>query len=300
LRVALIHSPKAGDADHSAETLTETIETAGHRVVLQATGDQPWQQGLDDSIDLVVSAGGDGTVRKVFKAVSDTGIPVTLLPLGSANNIARALGFHGDDVGRFVRSWEHGRLRPYQLGLFRTQDANESFVETIGGGLFAELLARAEEREDDTQGEEDVMRGVRMLREIVTGAPALPWDIEVDGEDLSGELLAVEAMTVAETGPNVPLSPDAEPGDGHLDLVLVGPDQREELVSYLDARLADRRPEAPAFVVRTGRRIVLSPPDDSPLRLDDEVIRRPGDARVVRDATVTTGGRLDVLVPALM
>lgn len=117
-------------------------------------------------------------------------------------------------------------------------------------------------------------------------------------DDRSGELLAVETMNVAETGPNVALSPGAEPGDGHLDLVLVGPEQREELVSYLDARLADRRTEAPDFAVRSGRRIVLSPPVDSPLRLDDEVIRRRGDARAIRGATVTTDGRLDVLVPA--
>jgi diacylglycerol kinase family enzyme len=87
-------------------------------------------------------------------------------------------------------------------------------VETVGGGLFAELLARAEERDEDPGGEEDVVRGLQMLRRIVTDAKAFRWAINVDGDELSRDLLAVEVMNVAETGPNVPLSPRAEPRDG--------------------------------------------------------------------------------------
>jgi diacylglycerol kinase (ATP) len=133
-----------------------------------------------------------------------------------------------------------------------------------------------------------------MLREIVASAPALRWEIEVDGEDLSADLLALEVTNVAESGPNVPLSPEAEPGDGHLDLVLVGAEHRDALMSYLDARLADRPLEAPSFELRRGRRIVLSPHVDCPLRLDDELLSRGGN---VQGATVETGGRLHVLIP---
>jgi diacylglycerol kinase (ATP) len=294
LRVALMHNPNAGEGNHSEEGLTRTFESAGHAVVWRSSGGQGLAEGLDEGIDLVVSAGGDGTARKVFKAVADTGVPATILPVGSANNIARAIGVPDGDVAQLVRGWSRGYLRPYQLGLFSLPGSREPFVETVGGGVFAELIARAEESDEDPGGEEDVLRGLRMLREIVAAAPALRWEIEVDGEDLSADLLALEVTNVAETGPNVPLSPEAEPGDGHLDLVLVGPEHRDTLVNYLDARLADRPSQPPSFVLRRGRRIVLSPHVDCPLRLDDEVLSRGGN---LQRATVATGGRLHVLIP---
>jgi diacylglycerol kinase family enzyme len=167
-------------------------------------------------------------------------------------------------------------------------------VETVGGGLFAELLARAEERGEDPGGEEDVVRGLQMLRRIVTDAKAFRWAINVDGDELSRDLLAVEVMNVAETGPNVPLSPRAEPRDGHLELVLIGPEQRDEALDYLDARLAGGDPDAPTSDLRSGRRFAVSPPAGCPLRLDDRLIDDQ-----VSAATVTAGARLDVLVPAL-
>jgi diacylglycerol kinase (ATP) len=294
MRVALIYNPGAGEADHSDEALTRTIESAGHTVTGRSTQDPDWHRALEQPIDLVVSAGGDGTVRKVFRAVAGTDVAVTLLPLGSANNIARALGFHGDEVSRFVRGWERGHRRPYRLGLFSSPGSRESFVETVGGGLFAELLARAEEREEDPGGEEDVVRGLQMLRRIVTDAKAFRWAIDVDGDELSRDLLAVEVMNVAETGPNVPLSPRAEPGIGHLELVLIGPEQRDEVLDYLDARLAGGDPDAPTFDLRSGRSFAVSLPVGCPLRLDDRLIEDR-----VTAATVTVGARLDVLVPAL-
>jgi diacylglycerol kinase (ATP) len=294
LRVALMHNPTAGEGDHSEEGLTRTLESAGYTVVWRSSGGQRLAEALDDGIDLVVSAGGDGTARKVFKVVADTTVPATILPVGSANNIARAIGVPERDVAQLVRGWSRGYLRPYQLGLFSGPGSREPFVETVGGGVFAELIARAEESDEDPGGEEDVLRGLRMLREIVASAPALRWEIESDDEDLSADLLALEVTNVAETGPNVPLSPEAEPGDGHLDLVLIGPEHRDALVSYLDARLADRPAQPPSFVLQRGRRIVLSPHADCPLRLDDEVLGRGGD---VQGATVETGGRLHVLIP---
>ena len=52
---------------------------------------------LDDPGDLAVVAGGDGTVAKVAIGVADTDTPTAaVLPLGTANNIGKALGVFGD------------------------------------------------------------------------------------------------------------------------------------------------------------------------------------------------------------
>jgi diacylglycerol kinase (ATP) len=298
LRVAVIHNPTAGDESHSREGLQQTLESAGHDVVTwRSTKDDDWPRALTSALDLAVVAGGDGTVRKVFKRAAGTGIPVTVLPLGSANNIATALGF-GTDVAQLVRGWEGGRRRPYDLGLFTAHGREDRFVESVGGGVFADLLARAEERDDDPGGEEDVERGLRMLRGTVVSLAALRWGLEADGQDLSGELLAVEALNVSETGPNVPLAPEADSGDGLLDLVVVAPDQRDALISYLDDRLEGSSASPPRFSVRRCRRVELRPPPGQPLRLDDELLDQEGEPGPIVRATITLDSRVEVIVPA--
>jgi diacylglycerol kinase (ATP) len=296
LRVALMHNPSAGDEDHSAEALTRALRSEGHEVRYQSTDEDDWRQAFDDSLDLVAIAGGDGTLRDVFKLVADTGVPATVLPVGSANNIARALGFESDDTALLAGAWERARRRPYRLGLFSSNSLTEPFVEAVGGGIFAGLLERADQHDGDPGGDDKVRHGLRMLRETVPEAPALDWEVTVDGVDLSGQLLSAEVMNVAETGPNVPVSPDAQPGDGRLDLVLIRPEQRAELVRYLDARLAGRIVEPPRFVLRSGRRIELRPHEDCPLRLDDELIS----GHAIGSGTVTLDGSLEVLVPAAL
>jgi diacylglycerol kinase (ATP) len=86
-----------------------------------------------------------------------------------------------------------------------------SFVESTGGGIFAEVLARAKRTRGDPGAQDKVELGLRLLREVVKEAPSCRWELELDGVDLSGDLLAIEAMNVRETGPNVLLAPDADP-----------------------------------------------------------------------------------------
>jgi diacylglycerol kinase family enzyme len=119
----------------------------------------------------------------------------------------------------------------------------------------------------------------------------------VDGDDLSGELLAVEAMNIGQMGPNLPLSPQAEPGDGLLDVVLVREEDRSNLVAYLSARLRELDPALPGLRRTRGEQIVLGPPADLRLHADDRPWPVEDDVR--RDGTVvaTCASSLRVLVP---
>ena len=92
----LLHNSDAGDEDHSAEAITSLVANAGHEVAYHSLDGPGWQQALDESADLVAIAGGDGTVRTVLTAMAEREQAlVTVFPLGSANNIARAFGLSG-------------------------------------------------------------------------------------------------------------------------------------------------------------------------------------------------------------
>lgn len=104
-------------------------------------------------------------------------------------------------------------------------------------------------------------------------------------------------MSIRETGPNVPLAPDADPGDGRLDLVQVRERDRATLAAYVEHRLHGRRPRPPSLPVRPGVRFTITPPTGCPLHVDDELW--PEDAAATASATTVTSGesRLELLVP---
>ena len=93
MRITLIHNPKAGDAKHGKKQLMAALAKAGHHATYQSTKEPGLKKALKAPTDLVLAAGGDGTIAKVASRLVDTGIFLSVLPLGTANNLARALGF---------------------------------------------------------------------------------------------------------------------------------------------------------------------------------------------------------------
>ena len=91
--------------------------------------------------------------------------PITILPLGSANNIASTFGLGERTPEELIAGWSDAERRRYRLGLATTPHRREAFVETVGGGLFAESIVRAAALE--TGDEDKVELGLRLLRELV-------------------------------------------------------------------------------------------------------------------------------------
>jgi diacylglycerol kinase (ATP) len=280
-----LHNPGAGDEDHSAAELETLITSAGHEVVSYSTDEPDWEDALEREPDLVVAAGGDGTVAKALDLLA-RGAPLlaTVLPLGSANNIARAFGLADRTPEELVRGWPEAERRCFRLGELRAPDTHQIFVETVGGGLFAETVRQAEQLE--TADDDKLRLGLQTLRKLVDEVPALPWRLKLDGADHSGEYVAVEAMVIGETGPQVPLAPAADSEDRLVDVVVIADRDRDDLARYLDARLAGRDAADPRFEVRRCLQAELQPLAPCPMRIDDSPwdatnwIRRGETARV--------------------
>ncbi len=273
MRVTLMHNPTAGQGHPTGDELTAVISAAGYKVRYQSTKEKDYAQVLQAAADLVVVAGGDGTIRKVANLLVGCDVPIAMIPLGTANNIAKSLGITGT-MKELVHSWSGARRRKLDVGVVRAPWGKNYFFEGMGCGLFTDVMAAldAKETEDPAifaRTDNPIGVALRALRAALADQRALNLRVSVDGADLSGRYLMLEALNIRHVGPNLFLAPDADPGDGLLDFVLLTEDHRAEFDDYLAYRL-DGKQEAPTLPVRQGQCLKLVW-DGQPFRLDDKL-----------------------------
>jgi diacylglycerol kinase family enzyme len=246
---------------------------------LPIDGGARWIEALNTAkTDLFAVAGGDGTANKVFRELAGNATPVTVIPLGTANNIADTLGLTAGSPEELIAAWPGFVLRPIDIGEAAAPWGRRQFVETVGCGLLAELFRRAEE---SAEPDDKVRQGLELLRYSLEVMRPGGWELELDGADLSGEFLGVEAMNIREVGPELRLAPTADPGDGLLDVVLIPEEQRDALSAYVEARLAGEAAELPALVAHRGHTLTLRPPSGVPFHVDDDPWPIEADGAVV-------------------
>jgi diacylglycerol kinase family enzyme len=245
MRVLLIHNPKAGDRKHSKKQLMAGLTRGGHQTLYQSIKKRGWKKALRRPVDLVLAAGGDGTVHKTAWQIMGSGIPLAILPLGTANNLARSLGFTAS-VDDIIRSLHCGKPQPFDVGAARSSSRPRYFLEAAGGGLFADYFRASEKLEKKgVVPEEKLTAHVSLLRKLALHYPARRWKMEMDGEDVSGRYILWGAMNIRSAGPALRLAPKAAIDDGRLDFVGVREDDREIFIKHVEAHLAGRKNRVP-------------------------------------------------------
>lgn len=277
MQVTLIHNPRAGDEIATPDELRSMLERAGYRVRVAST-EGAWDSALQQRADLVVAAGGDGTARKVALALAGTNVPFAVLPFGTANNIGKTLGAVGD-ARELIAGWRDAAPLGLDLGVARIGEREERFVESAGAGLFADLIRSGATLVEDAPlfVSRETDRALHLFATLAAEEPAREWRIEIDGRDHSGRYVAIEALNVRFGGPNIPLALDAEPGDGVLDVALLGEADRDRLVTYARRRLETASAALEPLTVVRGRVIRIEAPAGMPLHVDDEPLEvHPG------------------------
>jgi diacylglycerol kinase family enzyme len=269
MRVTIMHAPQAGDEEESRDELEAAVAAAGHEVRYMTPDDPSWPQ-APGSTDLVVVVGGDGTVASVFLAAAAPRPLLTVLPRGSANNIARTAGFGDRPLAGLAAAWASLEPRRYDVGRVQAGAAEARFAESMGGGATARVLVEAAVQPGEPSGAEKLRNALALWRETVLQAPAEHWRVGLDGRQVEGSFLGVVAMNVRELGPNVPFAPRADPGDGMLDVVLLREEHRLALAAYLELRLRGRPAQPPDLQPERAARVELWPPPACPLHVDDE------------------------------
>lgn len=292
MRATLIHNPNAGGANAlSSNDLLLTLKNAGYEAWYSPTETpEELDQVLAQPTDLVVAAGGDGTVRAVAERLAGQGTPLAVVPMGTANNVAGALGIFGQPPLKILGGLAEPRKRPMDAGRVRAPWGEDFFLEAAGWGLFASTL-----HVYDPEGEKSVLRGIQAGLRTVTDFQAKQLRMWCDGEEVNEPLLLLEAMNTTALSHRVRLAPQADPADRLLDVVTVADTARVNVLSYITGLLGERLEELPNVSIRRCKQVRLEW-DGSPFHLDAEVHNQdePGEIEVE-----VWPGALEIWLPAL-
>ena len=273
MRITLIHNPGAGrQGAKDAKKLRKFLADHGHDVRYRSAKEKGWKKALKKKADLVVVAAGDGTVAKVARRMVGRGVPLSVLPSGTANNIARTFGLVERPFEEIVRGWENPRRVKLDVGVVRGPWGERYFIEGIGAGIFASILASpasAKLKKSKTP----VEGGMERLKREAARAEPVEINATLDGEDISGAYLLMEAINLRYVGPNLHLAHDSQPGDGQFDVVLATEAERERLRYYLE-HWQENRERLAMLPTRRGRRLEIEW-TGFPLHIDDKLRPKP-------------------------
>lgn len=231
MRVTLIHNPTAGEGRPAKGELLRLIRGAGHDVVYRSSKEKGVKAALKSAKGLVAVAGGDGTVRRITLRMNGNRCPLAALPLGTANNIAKTLGQTGP-LPRLIGGWSEALSRRFDIGAIKSPWGKARFVEGAGIGWVAEILAMLKRRPHlephvSASRRKSLAHSFANFRENLPALSPIAAEVVIDGRMVEGRFLLIEVMNIKSVGPNLMLAPQADPGDGLLDVVLVK--EREQI-----------------------------------------------------------------------
>ena len=272
MRVTVIHNPQAGDEDHSREHLLALIRNAGHEVVYRSSKED-YASDLEDLGDLVAIAGGDGTVRKVVTHIIGRGVPIAILPMGTANNISKSLGISGTPE-ELIAGWAAAKRKKFTVGVASSSWGEEIFVEGIGLGLFSRAMTILDFIDNKTDVDfssagDKVYRDVTALIVLLSEFSPIKMKVTVDGQEVPSPFLLLEIMNINFVGPNLFLAPEADPGDDYLDCVFLAESNRENFARYLTKLMASKEAPPPVNVLR-GKHFLIHW-EGTAIHLDDRI-----------------------------
>lgn len=203
-----------GRISRNAARIDEIFQAYGYNVVPQPIDFQANPFDGHETVDLMVVAGGDGTVNFAVNAMKRKGldIPIGVIPAGTANDFAGALGM-SNELLEAARQIASGREDRVDVG--RVNDL--WFVNIFSFGIFTTTSQRTPNRSKHLIGKlAYIIEGVKEFRTI----HAVPLEIVADGEHFDLRSLMVLIFN-GETAGGFRLARTSSIRDGLFDCVLL-------------------------------------------------------------------------------
>ncbi|HLU64167.1 MAG TPA: diacylglycerol kinase family protein [Protaetiibacter sp.] len=234
-RAAIVYNPIKVDVERlrAAVATAESSEGWAKSLWLETSEEDPGigqgRQAVAERVDVVIAAGGDGTVRAVSQALRGTGIAISLLPSGTGNLLARNLGLDVNP-GHLEASVAHaftGYDSAIDVGVVEVDrpdgtSEEHAFVVMAGLGLDAKMIANTDPELKRRVG---WLAYVDAIGRALVDKEVLRLRYRLDGQE--ERVTRAHTLLVGNCGAlpgNILLLPDAEIDDGLFDIVALRPE----------------------------------------------------------------------------
>ncbi|MFO7626530.1 MAG: diacylglycerol kinase family protein [Candidatus Fermentibacteraceae bacterium] len=273
-KIMIIWNPVAGrdSSGGDRENLSIAMKGIDHEIREWADKNDPrgWTEAAQrEGFDLIIAAGGDGTVCAVADGLARIGstIPLAVFPQGSQNFLANELGYptQPEEIVPWILS-----QKPMSCDIGYVKEYDRYFLISVSGGLHADII-------DDTSREAKRLLG--WLAYVYHGVPVLfrgNWyrlSMKLDGESRRWKSNAMVVLNFGSTMPGgkaLPLS--VSPFDGRMDVLVNRKGSFFDIVGLLAGRLLRRRFRLHRLAYRQVTRMVMTSNPQMSLQMDGESI----------------------------
>lgn len=270
-KARIIYNPTAGKEAVKKELpiILETLELAGFETSAHATtgeGDakEAARAAVERAFDLVVVAGGDGTINEVIQGLAEQSFrpQLGIIPAGTTNDFARALQIPRD-IKKAVKIIAQGQSMFLDIGKVNEQ----YFINIAGGGQLTELSYDVPIKLKTMLGQlAYYIRGIEMLPSLKPAHTRIEYDDGVIEEDIMLFLLSNSNSV----GGFEKLAPDARLDDGYFDLLILKKVNLAEFIQIAGLALRGAHLNNDNIIYVKSKYVKVTPTDKMQLNIDGE------------------------------
>lgn len=277
MRALVIVNMYAGGGDAGIYDYARALGSRGAEVTLRfATAEMRVERLLEDvgSFDVVVAAGGDGTVSAVCYATRASGVPVLAYPAGTANLLALNLGLPLDAV-QLARVTLEGVPVAFDIGeLIQGDGAKQrtsGFMVMAGAGYDAAIIESAQPLKSVFGPAAYLLAAVGNIAPTVS-----TFDMVLDGVEMTTEGIAVLLVNFGRIQFDLAVAPGWDPRDGQLDVAVVRTKNAAGLLPVVFAAMLDKMGEypntTPGIEIHRASRVSISARPALRMQYDGEAL----------------------------
>jgi diacylglycerol kinase (ATP) len=241
------------------------LETSTHATIGEGDATLAAAEAVDRGFDIVIAAGGDGTLYEVINGLAGKGRRPALgiLPLGTTNDFARALA-----IPRNVDAACDLIVRGYSRSIDVGKVNERYFINIAGGGSMTELTYEVPSKLKTMLGQlAYYMKGLEKLPRL----RPIELFMKAEGIELHEEVMMFLITNSNSVGGFERLAPDASLSDGLLDVLVLKRCNLAEFVRLTTLALRGEHLNDPNVIYFQTNRMEVSSPDYVQLNLDGEL-----------------------------
>lgn len=270
-KARIIYNPTSGREAFRKElpVVLEKLEVAGYETSAHATtceGDATTaaRLAIERGHDLVIAAGGDGTINEVINGLAEQNHrpKLGIIPVGTTNDFARALRIPRD-IQKAVDVIIEGKTMFLDIGKVN----NHYFMNIAGGGKLTELTYEVPSKLKTMLGQlAYYMKGIEMLPSLKPTRAKIEYDGKVVDEDIMLFLISNSNSV----GGFEKLAPDADMQDGYFDLIILRKTNLAEFIRIATLALRGAHLEDKHVIYDKAKHIKVTTDEKMQLNIDGE------------------------------